>query len=55
MYLRKRLPEGKIVVVGRTDRQWPLEGESTVELTTHFFKALGLSQLLKERHCHKYG
>ncbi|WP_211462918.1 NAD(P)/FAD-dependent oxidoreductase [Collimonas silvisoli] len=55
MYLHKRLPNIEVVVVGRQDRSRPLVGESTVELTTHFLKALGLSQLLEERHYHKYG
>ncbi|MDN7743897.1 tryptophan 7-halogenase [Burkholderia multivorans] len=55
MYFRKRLPGVEVVVIGRHDRQRPLVGESTVELTTHFLKGLGLSQLLEERHYHKYG
>jgi len=55
MYFYKRLPDVEVVVIGRHDRQRPLVGESTVELTTHFLKGLGLSQLLEERHYHKYG
>lgn len=55
MYFRKRLPDVNVVVIGRQDRERPLVGESTVELTTHFLKGLGLSQLLEERHYHKYG
>ncbi|RQS75588.1 NAD(P)/FAD-dependent oxidoreductase [Burkholderia sp. Bp8963] len=55
MYLRKRLPDVEVVVIGRHDRERPMVGESTVELTTHFLKGLGLSQLLEERHYHKYG
>ncbi|MBN3811320.1 tryptophan 7-halogenase [Paraburkholderia sp. Ac-20347] len=55
MYFCKRLPEVKVVVIGRHDRARPLVGESTVEITTHFLKGLGLSQLLEERHYHKYG
>lgn len=54
MYFRKRLPGVEVVVIGRPDRERPLVGESTVELTTHFLKGLGLSQLLEERHYHKY-
>jgi len=55
MYFRKRLPDVKVIVIGRHDRERLLVGESTVELTTHFLKALGLSSLLEERHYHKYG
>lgn len=55
MYFRKRLPEIEVTIVGRIDRKRPIVGESTVELTTHFFEALGLGALLEEKHYHKYG
>jgi len=55
MYFRKRLPEIDVTLVGRTDRKRPVVGESTVEITTHFFEALGLGTLLEEKHYHKYG
>lgn len=53
MYFRKRLPDIDVTLVGRTDQKRPMVGESTVKITTPFFKALGLGTLLEERHYHK--
>lgn len=39
LYLRKRLPGVEVTLIGRPDRKRPIVGESTVELTTHFFKS----------------
>jgi flavin-dependent dehydrogenase len=55
LYLSKKIPELEITLIGRTDRQRALVGESTVELSTHFFEALGLGKLLEDKHYHKYG
>lgn len=55
LYLRKRLPGVEVTLIGRPDRKRPIVGESTVELTTHFFKGIGLGSLLEEKHYHKYG
>ncbi|OHW38685.1 NAD(P)/FAD-dependent oxidoreductase [Pseudomonas [fluorescens] ATCC 17400] len=55
LYFKKRLPGVEVILIGRPDRKRPIVGESTVELTTHFFKGLGLGRLLEEKHYHKYG
>lgn len=55
LYISQKLPELEITIVGKTDKPRTLVGESTVELSTHFFEALGLGKLLEDKHYHKYG
>lgn len=55
MYVRKRLPEIEVTIVGHPDKKRPIVGESTVEVTAHFLEGLGLGALLEEKHYHKYG
>ncbi|WP_239373739.1 NAD(P)/FAD-dependent oxidoreductase [Snodgrassella gandavensis] len=55
LYISQKLPELEITIVGKTDKPHSVVGESTVELSTHFFEALGLGKLLEDKHYHKYG
>lgn len=55
LYISQKLPELEITIVGKTDKPRSVVGESTVELSTHFFEALGLGKILEDKHYHKYG
>jgi len=54
-FLQQRFRQLEVVVVGIDKRDRPIVGESTVELTTHFFHAIGLGHILEDAHYHKYG
>ena len=54
-YFRRYFPTLRVTVVGRTDQELPIVGESLVELSTHFLQDLGLSRTLIEQHLPKYG
>ena len=53
--LRRYFPSVRVTVVGRSDQELPIVGESLVELSTHFLQDLGLSRTLIEQHLPKYG
>lgn len=55
LYLIQKLPSLEITIVGKSDNSRAIVGESTVELSTHFFEGLGLGSLLEDKHYHKYG
>ena len=54
-YFRQHFPSLQVTVVGRSDQNLPIVGESLVELSTHFLQDLGLSRYLIENHLPKYG
>ena len=54
-YFRRYFPRLRVTVVGRSDQELPIVGESLVELSTHFLQDLGLSRTLIEQHLPKYG
>ncbi len=54
-YFRRYFPTLRVTVVGRSDQELPIVGESLVELSTHFLQDLGLSRTLIEQHLPKYG
>jgi flavin-dependent dehydrogenase len=54
-YLRRRLPDHEVVIVGKENKKRPIVGESTVEVTAHFLHAIGLGECLEEQQYHKYG
>ncbi len=54
-YFRRYFPSLQVTVVGRSDQDLPIVGESLVELSTHFLQDLGLSRYLIEHHLPKYG
>ena len=54
-YFRRYFPSLRVTVVGRSDQELPIVGESLVELSTHFLQDLGLSRYLIEQHLPKYG
>ena len=54
-YFRRYFPTLRVAVVGRSDQELPIVGESLVELSTHFLQDLGLSRILIEQHLPKYG
>ena len=54
-YFRRYFPTLRVTVVGRSDQELPIVGESLVELSTHFLQDLGLSRTLIEEHLPKYG
>ena len=54
-YFRRYFPTLRVAVVGRSDQELPIVGESLVELSTHFRQDLGLSRTLIEQHLPKYG
>jgi flavin-dependent dehydrogenase len=54
-YLRKKHPDLEVVAIDRPDAKAPLVGESTIEGTTLFLHECGLSNLLQEKHFHKFG
>ncbi|BBV74666.1 halogenase [Raoultella planticola] len=55
LYISKKLPELEITIVGKSEQRRAIVGESTVELSTHFFEGLGLGKILEDKHYHKYG
>ncbi|MFK8258376.1 tryptophan 7-halogenase [Erwinia sp. AnSW2-5] len=55
LYLSQKLPELEITIIGKSDQRRAIVGESTVELSTHFFEGLGLGKILEDKHYHKYG
>lgn len=54
-YFRRYFPTLRVTVVGRSDQELPIVGESLVELSTQFLQDLGLSRTLIEQHLPKYG
>ena len=54
-YFRRYFPTLRVTVVGRSDQELPIVGESLVELSTRFLQDLGLSRTLIEQHLPKYG
>ncbi|PQV53756.1 flavin-dependent dehydrogenase [Defluviimonas denitrificans] len=55
LYLARSIPDARITLVDPERDGLPVVGESTVEVTVQFFKALGLGTYLEEEHLHKYG
>lgn len=54
-YLKKHYPDLEVIVIGRTDRQRPIVGESLIEASSEFMREIGLGPLLIENHYPKYG
>ena len=54
-YLRHHFPAQRVTVVGRTDPNLPVVGESLVEYSTLFLQRIGLGQHLVEDQFPKYG
>ena len=54
-WLRRHVPELRVTVVGRTDRNPPIVGESLVEFSTFFLQTLGFGRHLVEEQLPKYG
>lgn len=54
-YFRRYFPTLRVTVVGRSNQELPIVGESLVELSTQFLQDLGLSRTLIEQHLPKYG
>ncbi|MCY3756770.1 MAG: tryptophan 7-halogenase, partial [Acidobacteria bacterium] len=54
-YFRRYFPTLRVTVVGRSDQELPIVGESLVEISTRFLQDLGLSRTLIEEHLPKYG
>lgn len=55
LYLANQLPDASLTIIDAGDDRLPVVGESTVEVTVQFLKALGLGDHLEEEHLHKYG
>jgi saccharopine dehydrogenase-like NADP-dependent oxidoreductase len=47
LYISKKLPELEITIVGKSEQRRAIVGESTVELSTHFFEGLDWEKYLK--------
>ncbi|MCA9669949.1 MAG: tryptophan 7-halogenase [Myxococcales bacterium] len=56
LYLRRRLPDSHITIIGPASRGGaPVVGESTIEITAQFLEnELGLGEYLREHHYPKY-
>lgn len=54
-YFRRNFPSVRVTVVGRSDQELPIVGESLVEVSTRFLQDLGLGRILIEEHLPKYG
>lgn len=54
-YLRQKMPDLRIAILNRNDRQRPIVGESLIEVSTSFIREIGLSSYLIEKHFPKYG
>ncbi|MEZ4361178.1 MAG: tryptophan 7-halogenase [Kofleriaceae bacterium] len=54
-YIARKHPDLRITIVGRTDTDLPVVGESLTEAPTLFMHECGLASLLEEQHFHKYG
>ena len=54
-WFRRRLPALQVTVIGRTDQNLPVVGESLVESSTLFLQEIGLGRHLVERQLPKYG
>lgn len=52
-YFQRYVPTLRVTVVGRSDQELPIVGESLVEFSTHFLQDLGLSRTLIEQHLPK--
>ncbi len=50
---RRYFPSVRVTVVGRSDQELPIVGESLVELSTRFLQDLGLSRTLITRALHQ--
>lgn len=55
LYFSQKMPELDITIIGKSAQRRAIVGESTVELSSHFFEGLGLGKLLEDKHYHKYG
>lgn len=53
-YLRQKLPELEVTLIGPEKEQRPIVGESTISITTRFLIELGLGGLLVDEHYPKY-
>lgn len=54
-YVARKHPDLHITIVGRTDTDLPVVGESLTEAPTLFLHECGLAPVLEEQHFHKYG
>lgn len=54
-YVARKHPDLRITIVGRTDTDLPVVGESLTEAPTLFMHECGLATVLEEQHFHKYG
>lgn len=55
LYLARDMADATITMIDPQAEGLPVVGESTVEVTAQFMKALGLGEHLEEDHLHKYG
>jgi len=53
-YIRRRMPETPVTIIGKNDRRRPIVGESTTEFPVRFFYYIGAGQFLEEKHRPKY-
>lgn len=54
-YVARKHPDLRITIVGRTDTDLPVVGESLIEASTLFLHECGLASVLEEQQFHKYG
>ena len=54
-WLKKKHPDLDVVLIGRTDKQPPVVGESLTEYSTWLMHEIGLEPTLRERHFPKFG
>ena len=54
-HLKHQFPEFNVTLVGRTDIELPVVGESLVEVSTQFMRSIGLGRHLVENQLPKYG
>lgn len=55
LYFARTIPDAELTLIDPEQPGMPVVGESTVEVTVQFLKALGLGNYLEEEHLHKYG